>query len=135
MANVSVNSFNLNLIPGNRVEVSVQFNVTLTGTESRLGIPSHVWVRLMERDSDRDPTHLFSDWHSTRPFGDNDDPATGWLYAGLFSSSTTGNFSRVLNRGNLPGESGSEEWYAVVASRPDLISGIGYSNEISANIA
>jgi len=135
MATVNVNSFSLTLLSGNRVRVDVQFNVNQTSTEARLGIPSHVWVRLMERDSDRDATHLFSDWVSHRPFGTNDDPATGWMYAGLFSSSTTGNFSRTLNRGNLPGESGNEEWYCVLASRPDLVSDIGYSSEISANLA
>lgn len=135
MASVSINSFSLNLMPNNRVQVVVQFNVSLTGTESRLDIPSHVWLRLMERDSDRDPTHLFADWYSTRPFADNDDPATGWMYAGRFSSSTTSSFTRTLNRNDLPGEIGNEEWYVVVASRPDLVSDIGYSAEISANLA
>lgn len=135
MASVNITSFQLNLMSGNRVQVVVNFSVSQTATEARLGIPSRVWFRLMERDNARDSTHLFANWNSTRPFGDNDDAATGWMFAGLFGSNTTGTFTRVLNRSSLPGESGNEEWYVVAASRPDFVSDIDYSNEIVANLA
>ncbi len=135
MASLNVNSFSLTLLPANQIRVDVQFNVSLTATEARLGIPTHVWVRLMERDSGRDDTRLWANWYSHRPIGTNDDPATGWMYAGSFSSSAIGTFSRTLDRDDLPGESGNEEWYCVLASRPDLISDIEYSTEISANLA
>jgi hypothetical protein len=136
MAYVYPTDFSLTLLPENRVRVNVQFSVSLTATEARLEIPSRVYVKLMERDNTRDETHLYAEWWGewVRERGDEDDPATGWMYAGTFASSTTGSFSRVLNRNNLPGESGNEEWYCVLRSRPDIVSDIRYSVEISANL-
>lgn len=134
MASVAINNFSLTLLSGNRVRVDVSFNISQTGTEARLSIPSHVWFRLMERDSNRDATHLYADWVSHRPSSNNDDPATGWIHAGLYTSGN-GNFSRTLNRNSLPGEVGNEEWYVVGATRPDFVSDIDFSNEIVANLA
>lgn len=134
MADVTVDNFSLVLVPGNQVQVEVEFSVNQTATEARLGIPSHVWVRLMERDGSRDATHLHADWYSTRPSQTNDDPATGWMYAGNFAADGTFNFARTLNRSDLPGEFGNEEWYGLVASRPDLVADVAYTPEISANL-
>ena len=113
MAYVNATDFNLNLLSGDRVRVDVQFSVSLTATESRLGIPSNVYVKLMERDDTRDETHLYADGSYggdyIRERGDEDEIATGWMHAGKFSSSGSESFSRVLNRSDLPGESGEEE--------------------------
>ena len=90
----------------------------------------------MERDGTRDETHLYAEWQGewVRERGDEDDPATGRLYAGIFASSTNGSFPRILNRNILPGESVSEEWYCVLCSRPDFVADIRYTEEISANL-
>lgn len=136
MAYVYPTDFTLSLLSGNRVRVGVQFSVNLTATEASLGIPSRVYVKLMERDDTRDETHLYAEWHGQwiRERGDEDEIATGWMYAGMFSSSGNGSFSRVLDRSKLPGESGNEEWYCVLRSRPDIVSDIRYTTEISANL-
>lgn len=135
MAKVSVveDSFNLTFLGGNQVRVNLDFTVAPSSTESRLDIPSHVWVRLMEPDNDRDATHLRGDFISVR--NGDDDPATGWMYAGLFSNQGPHSFSRTVNQNDLPGESGNEEWYCVVAARPDLFTDVNYTNQISANLA
>ena len=137
MAYVRSTDFTLTLLSGNRVRVGVQFSVNLTATEARLEIPSRVYVKLMERDNTLDETHLYAEWSGQyiRERGDEDEIATGWMYAGIFSSSGTGSFSRVLNKNALPGESGNEEWYCVLCSRPDIVSDIKYTKEISANLA
>ncbi len=137
MAYVDPTSFSLTLLTGNRVRVEVDFNVWVTATEARLDIPSRVFVRLMERDGKRDETHLYAErwgeWICER--GDEDELATPWIYAGTFSSSTKGHFACTLDRSDLPGESGNEEWYCVLVSRPDIVAGVGYSGEIPANLA
>lgn len=135
MARLHITDFSLNLIPGGRVRMELAFDVILTPTESRLRIPSRVYVRLMERDYDRDRIHLFADEMDFRPASQNDDPATGWVYVNTFSTSTSSDFSMVLNRSSLPGEPGREEWYAVMVSRPDIISDVEYSSEIGASLA
>lgn len=115
--------------------MELAFDVNLTPTESRLRIPSRVYVRLMERDYDRDRIHLFADEMDFRPASQNDDPATGWVYVNTFSTSTSSNFSIVLSRSSLPDELDQEEWYAVMVSRPDIISDVEYSSEIGASLA
>jgi hypothetical protein len=137
MAHVRSTNFTLTLLSRDRVRVDIQFSVSLTATESRLEIPSRVYVKLMERDDGRDETHLYAELNGEfiRERGDEDEIATGWMYAGIFSSSGSGTFSRVLNRSALPGERGAEEWYCVLRSKPDIVSDIRYTNEISANLA
>jgi hypothetical protein len=56
------------------------------------------------------------------------------MYAGNFAADGTFSFARTLSRGDLPGEFGNEEWYSIVASRPDLVSDVAYTPEISANL-
>jgi hypothetical protein len=56
------------------------------------------------------------------------------MYAGNFAADGTFSFARTLSRGDLPGEFGNEEWYSIVASRPDLVADVAYTAEISANL-
>ena len=60
MAYARPTSFSLTLLPGDRVRMDVGFVVSLTGTESRLRIPSRVYVKLMERDDGRDSINLYA---------------------------------------------------------------------------
>lgn len=142
MAYVYPTAFSLSVLPENRVRVNVDFTIRLTETEARLEIPSRVYVKLMERDDTRDDTHLYAEWHSeyVRERGDEDETAVewyfgGWFYAGIFSSNTSEQFTINLDKSQLPGESGAEEWYCVLMSRPDIVSDIKYTREISANLA
>jgi len=91
----------------------------------------------MERDGNRDVTHLFADLHSFRPVTNNDDPGTGWMSAGLVRASGIISFSRTVSRASLPRESGREEWYLVAAVTPDVFADLALTlpdDEISLNI-
>lgn len=135
MANVQVNSFSLELLPGNNVRINVQFSVILTATEIRLGIPSRVALQLRERDGRRDTLRPLADWTAfTTSSEHDDDNATPWYNAGIFYSNMTSNFSRVVPISSLPRESGDEEWYVVIGAAPDILSAINYSEEIVANL-
>jgi hypothetical protein len=137
MAMVTPTSFSLTLLSGNRVRINLDYRVDATATEARLEIPTRVYVKLMERDDTRDQTNLHTQfWQEwIRERGDEDEEATGWMFAGTHVGSTTASFSRELDRGSLPGESGNEEWYCVTMGRPDIWSDVWYSSEIVANLA
>lgn len=142
MAYVNPTGFSLSVLPENRVRVDVDFTVKFTPTELRLEIPSRVYVKLMERDGARDETHLYAEWRNEPVTirGKGDETAIewffgGWFYAGTFSSNTSHHFMITLDRDALPGEKGAEEWYCVLNSRPDIISDVKYTSEISADLA
>ena len=139
MAYVRVNSFSLTRLPDDVIRVDVGYNVTLGSTESRLGIPSMVYVKLLERDGKRDETHLYAErWiynsDIVEKHGNEDDRAFGWLFAGRYDSDATDQFSISLHKSAFPREYGREEWYCIVAAQPDIITHIAYSQEISANV-
>ena len=97
--------------------------------------PALSLVRLIARCGVRNPSPLLLNWQPKNLCGSKDDEATVWWYVGRVSASTTGNFSCVLSGDYVPGLSGSEEWYAVVALQPELLSDLGCLAKISVNIA
>lgn len=135
---VTPKNFSIALLGGNKVRIDVDFQVECTETERRLKIPSRVYLKLMERDGARDRTHLHGeDWQGrwVDPKGNKDEEATGWLYVGTYTDSAYNEqFSRELDKDNLPHETGNEEWYCVMIARPDIWSDVYYSEEISANL-
>ena len=137
MAYVRATDFSLTLLSGNRVRMDVDFVVWVTGTEHRLGIPSRVAIKLMERDDARDEVHLYAEWgaESVRELGDRDDPASDWMFAGIYSVTSTGHFSRIIDRSRLPGGPGAEQWYCVLRAVPDIMTSISYSDELIADLA
>lgn len=133
MASVVVQQFSVRLLTGRRIRIDVRFGVTPTRTEARLGIPSHVWIRLVARDGTAVGPHIPVDGRDNRLFIDEDDPSTGWMYAGVFTGGYTV-FSRVLYRDEWPDGTGGDRWSVQAAARPDFSSSLFHSLEIPAQL-
>ena len=135
MANITIDDFDITATSGNNARFTVDYTVTLSATERRLEIPIHIWVRLMERDNAQDDFTFVYDGGVEELKGTNDDSATGWLYVGSQTNNGPGSFTSAdIDRDDLPGESGAEEWYCVAICRPDLRADSTRSGVISLNL-
>jgi len=140
MASVKITSFTLETLNRDDVQMNVEFTLTHTPTEQQLGIPTGVWLRLLDRDGPRDIFHLSTSWNAVAtqtPMGNPDDPATPWMLAGLYHpNQLKDTFKRILKRADLKLDPFwlTEAWYVVAISRPDLTCNVAYSEEVPLNL-
>ncbi|MDJ0590632.1 MAG: hypothetical protein QNJ72_11640 [Pleurocapsa sp. MO_226.B13] len=136
MAEARITNWTLTPTTFNSVRLTAEFNVFLTPTELRLQIPCRVFIRLQERDDERDDTLIL--WNRITALdakGNLDEVATGWFFGGQYSENSTGSINAVIDTDSLPGESNNEEWYLAAIAFPDIYARTTYSAELSRNLA
>ena len=104
----------------------------------------------MEQDDQRDEINLHSNfwrsWGTTQTRatngedrierGDEDDPGTGWMLDRYYYKSGVYTFDRMINRRQLNPEKGPEQYYVLVAARPDIVTSLSEtSNVVRLNLA
>lgn len=144
MATVRITDFSFQKESSTEAQMDVKFTLQHSATEKKHDIPTHVWLRLMDRDLRKDRFHLFQDSVAARALAgqvpavtrigdvDPDDPATGWMFAGTFPpNQLSGSFTRKLDPTTLNKDPfGREVWYVLAISRPDLICNVAYSEDV-----
>ena len=142
MPRILINNFELTPL-GSQVRVNVNYTITQTPTEQRLGIPGRIFFRLMERDgSEKDPQYLSAQiGNEYRRDQKDDDISSAWsVPSGTF---TDGTYTHIFNvsmsalrngADTIFEDWGVESWYVIGECRADILDSVALSDQRAINL-